>query len=179
MLSGLRDQVQAQSDPGYLARPAVRSNLSAAGAAGLAVDLVVRLDQVPACTQIAAAVPETTFVLDHLGKPRLASDGLAEWQALMAPLAARPNVVAKLSGLLTQAPAGTPAHIDPFVDVALDLFGPDRLMIGSDWPVCELAAPYAETVAALAAALPALSAPEHAAVSGGTAISTYRLEVPR
>lgn len=175
MLSGLRDQVQAVSDPGYLARPAVRSNLSAAGVAGLAVDLVVRLDQLPACAEIAAAVPETTFVLDHLGKPRLAPDGLAEWQALVAPLAARPNVVAKLSGLLTQAPAGAPAHIDPFVDVALDLFGPDRLMIGSDWPVCELAASYADTWHTLLAALAGLSPGERAKVLGGTAIHTYRL----
>ncbi|GHJ49398.1 amidohydrolase [Catellatospora sp. TT07R-123] len=179
-LVGVRDQVQGRPDPGFLDRPEVRACLAAAGAAGLAVDLVVRLDQLPACARAARDLPGTRFVLDHLGKPRISAEGLTAWRAAVAPLAACPNAAVKLSGLLTEAgPEWTVERIAPFAAAALELFGADRVMLGSDWPVCELAAPYAETVAALAASLPPLSAAEHAAVSAGTAISIYRLEVPR
>ncbi|MDI1462120.1 amidohydrolase family protein [Catellatospora sp. KI3] len=180
LLVGVRDQVQGRPDPDWLDRPEVRACLAAAGAAGLVVDLVVREDQLPACARAARDLPGTVFVLDHLGKPRITPDGLAAWRAAVTPLAACANVVVKLSGLLTEAgPDWTVERIAPFAATALELFGADRTMLGSDWPVCELVAAYAPTVAALTAALPPLTAPEHAAVSGGTAIRTYRLEVPR
>jgi L-fuconolactonase len=176
-LVGLRDQVQGVTDPGYLERPEVRRCLRTAGELGLVVDLVVRADQLPACAAAAAATPTTTFVLDHLGKPRFDADGLARWRAAVTPLAACPNVVAKVSGLLTEAgPEWTIATVAPIVHAALELFGPDRVMLGSDWPVCELVAPYADTMAALHACLPDLSLAEQAAVRGGTAVRTYRLE---
>ena len=175
-LVGLRDQVQAWSEPERLDAPGTASNLAAAGEAGLVVDLVVRRDQLPACARVAAAAPETTFVLDHLGKPRVAPESLAQWRELVTPLAARPNVVAKLSGLLTEIPAGSPRSIDSFVDAALELFGPDRLMIGSDWPVCELVASYGDTWRALVSCLAGLSGAERTAILSGTAIRTYRLE---
>jgi L-fuconolactonase len=178
-LAGVRDQVQGVDDPGYLGRADVRRALAAAGEAGLPVDLVVRRDQLDACARAAAATPGTTFVLDHLGKPAISPAGLAEWSAAVAPLAAQPNVVAKLSGLPGQAgPDWTVAGIAPFVDQALSLFGVDRLMVGSDWPVCELVTTYDGAWAALEACLSALSPGERATVHSGTAIRTYRLAIP-
>lgn len=180
LLVGIRDQVQAVTDPGYLARPDVRGALRAIGSAGLAFDLVVRADQLPACAAAVRAVPNTMFVLDHLGKPRITADGLRDWRDAVAPLAVCDNAVAKLSGLLTEAgPDWTVTEIAPFVETALELFGPDRLMVGSDWPVCELVATYADAVAAVTQCLSGLSPSERAAVEGGTALHTYDLEINR
>ncbi|WCN79363.1 amidohydrolase family protein [Micromonospora sp. LH3U1] len=177
-LVGIRDQVQGVVDPGHLARPDVRAALVAIGAAGLTVDLVVHVGQLPACAEAARATPGTTFVLDHLGKPRIAATGLAEWRTAVRDLAGCDNVVAKLSGLLTEAgPGWRVADIRPYVDTALELFGPHRLMAGSDWPVCDLVASYAEAWAALDACLGELSPDERTAVLAGTAIRTYALEV--
>jgi L-fuconolactonase len=178
-LVGVRDQVQAATDPGHLARPEVRASLAAAGAAGLAFDLVVRQEQLTACAEAVAATPATTFVLDHLGKPRIRDGKVAEWRATLAPLAARDNVVAKLSGLLTEAgPEWTVRALAPYVEAALELLGTDRLMFGSDWPVCELVASYADTRSAYDACLSGLSTSERGAIYGGTARRVYQLAVP-
>ncbi|MEV4416070.1 amidohydrolase family protein [Catellatospora sp. NPDC049609] len=180
LLVGIRDQVQAVTDPGHLARPDVRGALRAIGSAGLAFDLVVRADQLPACAAAVAAVPNTMFVLDHLGKPQITADGLRDWRDALAPLAVCDNATAKLSGLLTEAgPGWTVEAIAPFVETALELFGPDRLMVGSDWPVCELVATYADAMAAVTECLAGLSPSERAAVEGGTAVHTYDLEINR
>ncbi|MGA8116961.1 MAG: amidohydrolase family protein, partial [Actinocatenispora sp.] len=149
--------------------------------AGLAFDLVVRVDQLAAAARAAAAVPEVRFVLDHLGKPRIAAgaDGLVEWRTAVAPLARCPNVTMKLSGMVTEAdPARwTVDDLRPYVATAVDLFGPDRLMFGSDWPVCTTVADYGRVLGALRAALPTLTDPERAALFGATAVRTYQLEV--
>ncbi|MFJ2030162.1 amidohydrolase family protein [Streptosporangium sp. NPDC087985] len=179
-LVGIRDQVQGIDDPGHLDRPDVRAALAGIGAAGLTYDLVVRVGQLAAGTEAARAIPGTVFVLDHLGKPRIGvgAEGFAEWRAAVAPLAACDNVVAKLSGLLVEAgPGWNVSMIRPYVDVALELFGADRLMVGSDWPVCELVASYSAALEAIDTCLGGLSATERAAVTAGTAIRTYRLEV--
>jgi L-fuconolactonase len=176
-LVGCRYQVQSEPDPDYLARPAVHRGLSIVAAAGLVFDLVVRVDQLFAAARAARAVPELTFVLDHLGKPRIrdGAAGLSRWRSALAPLAAEPNVVAKLSGLVTEAdPAGrTAAQLRPYVDTALRLFGPVRLMFGSDWPVCLLAAGYADVLAALDGLLPAA---DRDTVQARTAIRVYHLD---
>ncbi|MER7586092.1 amidohydrolase family protein [Micromonospora sp. NPDC127501] len=177
-LVGLRDQVQGVADPGHLARSDVRAALAAIGAAGLTFDLVVHVGQLTSCAEAARATPGTTFVLDHLGKPRIAAAGLAEWRTAVRDLASCDNVVAKLSGLLTEAgPGWRVADIRPYVDTALELFGPHRLMAGSDWPVCDLVASYAEAWTAIDASLGELSTTERADVLAGTAIRTYALEV--
>ncbi|MFC5925004.1 amidohydrolase family protein [Micromonospora vulcania] len=179
-LIGIRDQVQGVTDPGHLARSEVRAALATIGAAGLTFDLVVHVGQLPACADAVRATPGTTFVLDHLGKPRVAAGaaGLAEWRRAVRPLAGCDNVVAKLSGLLTEAgPGWTVDDIRPYVDAALELFGPYRLLAGSDWPVCDLVGSYPRAWAALDACLGELSPDERAAVTAGTAIRTYALEV--
>jgi L-fuconolactonase len=147
-LKGIRHQVQGEPDPEWLLRPDVRRGLAAVAEAGLVYDLVVLPHQLPACAKAAAALPQLTFVLDHLGKPPIASGALEPWAPDIRALAAHPNTVCKLSGLVTEA---DPTHwtlddLRPYADTVLDAFGPDRLMFGSDWPVCRLAATYGEVL---------------------------------
>jgi L-fuconolactonase len=174
-LVGARDQVQARPDPDFLARPEVAAALTAVAEAVPTFDLVVRLDQLPAAAAAADAVPGLTFVLDHLGKPQVREGeaGLRRWREAVGPLAKRPNVTAKLSGLVTEADwrHWSPDDLRPFVQAALELFGPDRLMFGSDWPVCELAATYSRVKEAVAEVLGGVD-PD---VFGGTAARTYQL----
>jgi L-fuconolactonase len=107
---------------------------------GLAFDLCVRHHQLRAAGALVAACPDVTFVLDHLGKPPVAAGELDPWREDLALLAARGRVVCKLSGLATEAaPGWRPADLRPYLDVALDVFGPERCMVGSDWPVSTLA----------------------------------------
>ncbi|SMQ20871.1 L-fuconolactonase [Streptomyces sp. Ag82_O1-12] len=147
-LKGIRHQVQGEPDPGWLLRPDVQRGLAAVADAGLVYDLVVLPHQLPACVRAAAALPGLTFVLDHLGKPPIASGALEPWAAGLRALAALPNTVAKLSGLVTEAdPASwTVEDLRPYADMALEVFGPGRLMYGSDWPVCTLGAAYGDTL---------------------------------
>ncbi|MBB2948755.1 L-fuconolactonase [Actinoplanes lutulentus] len=174
LLVGIRDQAQAEADD-HLDRPDVRAGLATIAASGLVNELVVRTAQLPSVARAAAVLPESTFVLDHLGKPAIAAGGFERWRDLITPVAARPNVVAKLSGLVTEADwaTWTPADLQPYVETAVALFGTSRLMFGSDWPVLTLAATYHQVKDALTALLGGLPAD----VFGGTAINTYHLEL--
>lgn len=147
-LKGIRHQVQGEPDPEWLLRPDVQRGLAAVADAGLVYDLVVLPHQLPACVRAATALPGLTFVLDHLGKPPIASGALEPWATGLRALAALPNTVAKLSGLLTEAdPASwTVEDLRPYAEVALEAFGPGRLMYGSDWPVSTLGAAYGDTL---------------------------------
>ncbi|MFD7731921.1 amidohydrolase family protein [Kitasatospora phosalacinea] len=178
-LVGVRHQVQSEPDPRWLLRPRVLRGLAAVAEAGLAYDLVVRPHQLPAAAESADLLPQLTFVLDHLGKPPIASGpaGLGPWAAALRAFAARPNTCGKLSGLATEASwrTWTVADLRPCAEAALEGFGPERLMFGSDWPVCLLAADYAGVVAAAEELTGQLSGPERGAVFGGTAARVYRL----
>ncbi|MBK3563617.1 MULTISPECIES: amidohydrolase [unclassified Streptomyces] len=176
-LKGIRHQVQGEPDPNWLLRPEVRRGLAAVADAGLVYDLLVLPHQFPASVQAAASLPQLTFVLDHLGKPPVASGRLEPWETALRSLAALPNTHCKLSGLVTEADWKTWSTQDlrPYTDVALDAFGPDRLMFGTDWPVCTLAATYGEVAAATGELTDGLSAAERAEVFEGTATRVYGL----
>lgn len=175
-LVGIRHQVQSEPDHEWLGRPDVIRGLRAVAAAGLCYDLVVLPRQIRAASYAAAAVPGLTLVLDHAGKPPIAQGNLADWIAAVRELAARPNTVCKLSGLVTEAPPGAgPPVFAPVADVVLDAFGPSRVMFGSDWPVCLLASDYAGVVALARSLTDGLSKDERAAVFGGTAERVYRI----
>ncbi|MFC7328056.1 amidohydrolase family protein [Marinactinospora rubrisoli] len=183
-LVGVRHPVQDEPDPGWLLRPDVRRGIAAVGRAGLRYDLLVRPPQFAAAVATVHAHPEVRFVLDHLGKPRISpsasrgADGDDGWSQGLAALAAAPNVTAKLSGLVTEADrrTWTPQQLMPFGRRALDLFGPHRLMYGSDWPVCTLAADYRQVLDIAETITDGLSGPERAAVFGGTAVRWYGLD---
>nr|WP_312878069.1 amidohydrolase family protein [Lentzea indica] len=157
-------------------RPGVIAGLRAVRDAGLAYDVLTRPHQLPAAVVAARMVPDLVFVLDHLSKPHIAGRSLEPWATHLAALAAEPNVSAKLSGLVTEAgPQWTVNELRPYAEVALEAFGPDRLMVGTDWPVCLLAASYGEVLAAADELVAGLSAAERGQVLGGTAERVYRL----
>ncbi|MFF0061217.1 amidohydrolase family protein [Streptomyces sp. NPDC005279] len=176
-LVGIRHQVQGESDPEWLLRPDVLRGLAAVASAGLVYDLVVLPKQLPAASEAADRLPGLTFVLDHLGKPPIASKELEPWASDVRALAARPNTVCKLSGLVTEAAwsTWTTTDLSPYADTVLDAFGPGRLMFGSDWPVCRLAAGYGEVVASARALTRRLGDAERGAVFGTTASRVYGL----
>ncbi|HUC13371.1 MAG TPA: amidohydrolase family protein, partial [Acidimicrobiales bacterium] len=177
-LAGTRHQVQEEPDPRWLCRPDVRSGLEAVAAAGLVYDLVVRDHQLPAVIETASALEELRFVLDHGGKPPIASGEISPWREQVTSLARLGNVAVKLSGLVTEAEhqGWTVEQLRPYGDVLLDAFGPSRTMWGSDWPVCLLAASYDEVLESAEQLTASLSAPERAAVFGGNAVAWYGLE---
>jgi L-fuconolactonase len=175
-LAGVRHQVQSEPDPDWLRRPGVLRGLRAVAAAGLAYDLLVLPHQLPAATYAAAVVPGLTLVLDHAGKPRIGRGDLSGWAAAVRGLAAQPNTTCKLSGLVTEAPPGARAQAFAMVaDVVLGAFGADRVMFGSDWPVCLLASDYAGVMTLARSLAAGLSPAEQAAVFGATAARAYRL----
>ncbi len=174
-LVGLRHQVQSEPDPDWLTRPDVLRGLAVVAQAGLVYDLVITAGQLAASARAAAAVPELTFVLDHLGKPPIAAGRTEPWARDLRGLAALPNTSAKLSGLVTEADwrRWRVADLRPYAEIALDAFGPARMMFGSDWPVCTLAASYPDVLAAAHDLTAGLSPGERQAVFAGTATSVY------
>lgn len=171
--------MQSEPDPDWLRRADVIRGLRAVDAAGLCYDLVVLPHQMPAASYAASAVPGLTLVLDHAGKPPIANgdpDALGAWTTAIREFAALPNTTCKLSGLVTEAPPG--ARCQAFVpvrDVVLGAFGAERIMFGSDWPVCLLASDYAGVTALARWLVAGLSDAERAAVFGATAARVYRI----
>jgi L-fuconolactonase len=177
-LVGARHQLQVEPDPQWLANPQVRSGLLTLAGQGLAFDLVVSPHQLPLVHRTVAELGEVRFVLDHAGKPPLASGHLDEWCVDVRRLARLPNVAVKLSGLVTEADRSswTVAQLRQVSEVVLEAFGPDRTMWGSDWPVCLLAASYGEVVSATEELLAGLTAEERSEVWAGSATRWYRLD---
>ncbi|WP_222432256.1 extracellular solute-binding protein [Leekyejoonella antrihumi] len=176
-LRGIRHLVQDESDPDWLLRPRVLSNLRRVQEAGLAFDVLVRPQQLRSAAALAEKLPGLPLVLDHAGKPDLTGDPtsrpdkLSSWASRLHSLATHQQVTCKLSGLVTEADwtGWSLADLVPAFDVLLDAFGPSRMMFGSDWPVCELAAPWgrwAETVGDL---IDALTPGEQADILGSAA----------
>ena len=178
-LVGVRHQVHDEPDPDWLLRDQVLEGLAAVAGAGLVYDLLVRERELPAARVVAERLPDLTLVVDHLAKPRIREGAMEPWTGGLAALARHPNVACKVSGLVTEADwtAWTPAQLVPYVAHAAEVFGPERLLFGSDWPVCLLAAGYAEVVAAATEALgrAGLGPAEREAVLGANARRLYRL----
>lgn len=176
-LVGLRHQVQSEPDPEWLLRPDVLRGLAAVADAGLVHDLVILPHQLPAATRAAAALPGLVLVLDHAGKPPVATGRIRPWADDLRAFAALPNTVCKLSGLVTEADwdTWTPDGLRPYAETVIEAFGPGRLMFGSDWPVCRLAATYTEVLDTARALIQDLSEDERAAVLATTAERVYGL----
>ncbi|MFL6126632.1 amidohydrolase family protein [Actinophytocola sp.] len=176
-LVGIRHQAQDEPDPRWLLRPEVVRGIAAVAAAGLTYDVLVKPAQHAATIELADAVPGVRLVLDHAGKPAVATGGYEPWARFLTSLATRPNVFCKLSGLVTEADwaTWTVDELRPYAEHVLASFGPDRVLFGSDWPVCELAATYDEVYAAAREFTSALSTSEQAEVFAGTATRAYPL----
>jgi L-fuconolactonase len=176
-LNGIRHLVHREADPEWLLRPEVQPGLALLADRGLPFDVVaVFPDHLWLVPAIAAQHPDLVIVIDHLAKPPYRADGWDRWVADLRAAAASPRVFAKVSGLDTAAGDGwTPDELRPALDVALEAFGPDRLLFGSDWPVCRLVSSYADVVRATESLIGGLSAGEQARIMGGTATEVYRL----
>lgn len=177
-LVGIRHQVENEPDDDWLLRPAVVAGLRAVADAGLAYDLLVRPAQLPAAASLAERLPELRLVLDHAAKPPIAAGEWEPWASGVAALGERENVVCKLSGLVTEAhwTGWEVGHLRRYVDHVLDVFGPARLLFGSDWPVCELAASYELVLDAAIALTGGLSDAERLGVFEHNARRVYGLD---
>jgi L-fuconolactonase len=174
LLVGLRPMVQDIDDDDWLLRPALAPLLSAMAKADLVFDALVLPRHLPRLLQVVDRHPDLTFVLDHCGKPPLATGEIETWRGDIALLAKRPNIVCKLSGLVTEAARDWQiADLRPAADHVCDCFSPQRMIWGSDWPVVNLAGGYAQWLAAAETLLADLSSDETAAVFGGTAARVY------
>jgi L-fuconolactonase len=177
-LVGIRHQVHDEPDERWLLRDDVLRGLQAVGEANLVYDLLVRTRELPAAHEVARRFPDSRFVIDHIGKPRISAGPRdAVWEQAMAPFAELPNVCCKLSGMVTEArwTGWTADDLAPYVRRVLGWFGPERCMFGSDWPVCLVAASYDHVLQALRYGLRELDALEIEDVLGSTAGRVYRL----
>lgn len=175
-LVGVRHIVQAEPDD-FLSGDAFRRGVARLARHGLPYDVLVYARQLPAAIDFAAALPDERLVLDHLGKPDIRAGGFDGWRRDLDRLAALPNVSAKLSGLVTEADWNrwTIEDLHRYINAALDSFGPERLMIGSDWPVCTLAGGYGEVLDVVRTAISGRPLAERDAVLGNTARRFWNL----
>ncbi len=143
-LVGVRHVVQDEPDERFMLGKAFQRGISKLKGFGLSYDLLVFPNQLSAAIELVGAFPDQSFVLDHLAKPAIRDGTLSPWDAHIRALALHPNVMCKVSGMVTEARwnGWQPADFPPYLDLVLEAFGPDRLMFGSDWPVALLAAQY-------------------------------------
>ncbi len=176
-LVGIRHPAEDEPDPGWLARDDVLDGLREVASLGLRYDLLLQPQHLSAALTVVESLPELALVVDHGAKPPIAAGGWEPWSSGLAKLAAHERVHCKLSGLVTEAPWDTwrDAGIERYAERLLELFGAERLMFGSDWPVSTLAASYGEVLELAKETLAEASETEKAAVLGGTATRFYGL----
>ncbi|MDB5261015.1 MAG: amidohydrolase [Adhaeribacter sp.] len=176
-LKGLRHVVQDEPDDRFLLRPAFLRGMALLQKFNLTYDILIFPKHLPVACAFVALFPDQAFVLNHLAKPDIKNQQLAPWAQQIRELAQYPHVYCKLSGLVTEADwhHWHPNHMQPYLAVVMEAFGPDRLMIGSDWPVCTLAGPYAAVMNLVKEYLAPLSATDQAKILGGNAARFYNL----
>jgi L-fuconolactonase len=177
-LLGVRHVVQSEPDDRFLLRPGFRRGIGLLRQFNLTYDILIYPKHLSAAIEFVGRFPDQPFVLDHLAKPDIRGHAIDDWAREMRQLSQAPKVWCKLSGLVTEADwrRWTPEDIHPYLDVAFDCFGPDRLVVGSDWPVCTLAASYSRTMAVVRDYLEPRPAAERDAVLGGNALRLWNLE---
>jgi len=172
---GVRHVTHDEPDDDFIVRPAVLAGLQVLEKHGVPFDLLFFVKHLKHAATLAERFPGLPMVIDHLAKPRIKDRTMEGWKEHFLAAAKFPNVSCKLSGMVTEADwkAWKPADLKPFVQLAIDAFGPDRLMFGTDWPVCLLAAPYERVVEALRESLGPLSRADRDKIFGGTAARFY------
>jgi L-fuconolactonase len=159
LIKGVRRNLQHEIEPDFCLQPDFVAGVRLLAEFKLSFDLCIKHWQLPYVTELVRRCPDTAFILDHLGKPDIKRQQLDSWQADLRKLAELPNVVCKISGMVTEADheRWQPADLEPFVNIALETFGEERVLFGSDWPVVLLASSYRhwyETLESLTARLP-------------------------
>jgi L-fuconolactonase len=177
-LVGIRHQAHDEPDADWLRRPDVLRGIAAVQRADLAYDVLVRDRELPAALDLVRKYPDCRFVVDHIAKPNIREREIEPWASLIRPLADCPNVWVKVSGMIEEADWDhwRPADLVPYVQRLLEWFGPDRLIYGSNWPVCLLAGSYVQVYDALVGALGDVTPAEHDRIFGGNAEAAYRLD---
>jgi L-fuconolactonase len=178
-LVGIRHIVQSEPDD-FLLQPDFLRGISLLEEFDLAYDILIYTKHLPIAAEFVRRFPRQRFVLDHLAKPPIKSGDIDDWARGMRELASFPNVLAKVSGLVTEAnwSAWKPEDLRPYLDIAFECFGPSRLMIGSDWPVCSVAGSYTRVVTLVKDYVGKYAAEEREAVLGGNALKFWRLKAP-
>jgi L-fuconolactonase len=175
-LVGVRHLVHNEPDPDWLRRHEVRRGVRAVSESGGAFDLLVSTRELPAAVDLAEHLEDATLVIDHMAKPEIAASTWEPWNSLIGQLARSESVVCKISGLVTEAgPDWSTAVIRPYVERVVELFGPNRLLFGSDWPVCTAVASYDEVLGLAHDLVAPLVGQEIDAFFGGTARRIYKL----
>jgi L-fuconolactonase len=179
-LVGVRHIVQSEPDERFLLQPDFLRGIAMLEEFDLAYDILIYTRHLPVAAEFVAEFPRQRFVLDHLAKPPIRSGAIDVWERGIRELAAFQNVYCKLSGLVTEADwqAWKPEDMRPYLDVAFECFGPSRLMIGSDWPVCTVAGSYSRVMNLVKDYLGKYAAEERDAVLGGNAATFWRLKRP-
>jgi L-fuconolactonase len=173
---GVRHLLQDEPEDDYMLGAGFRRGLRALGRRGLAYDLLILPRHLPIARRLVEQLPEQRFVLDHLAKPRVRKGALEPWARDLRALAELPNVCCKVSGLVTEAADDWMRDdFGPYLEAAFDAFGPERLLFGSDWPVCLVAAEYAQVLDIVERHASQLSPAEVAGIFGGNAARVYRL----
>ncbi len=177
-LCGIRHVVQDEPDNSFMLREDFQRGIAALIKMDLTYDVLIVARQLPAAVALIEAFPDGRFVLDHIAKPDMRAGALSPWSENIRRLAAFPNVACKVSGMVTEAEWENwqPADFRPYLDVVFDAFGPERLMIGSDWPVCTLAGAYGEVMGIALDYVSALGSDARARILGGTATAFYKLK---
>jgi L-fuconolactonase len=177
-LVGVRHVVQSEPDERFLLQPDFLRGIAMLEEFDLAYDILIYSRHLPVAAEFVARFPRQRFVLDHLAKPPIKSGAVDVWARGIRELAAFPNVYCKVSGLVTEADwqAWKPGEMQPYLDVAFECFRPSRLLIGSDWPVCTVAAPYSRVMELVKNYLGKYSAEDRDAVMGGNAAKFWRLK---
>jgi L-fuconolactonase len=179
-LKGVRHVVQGEPDHHFILGEAFNRGVDSLLDAGLAYDILIYEHHLPQATAFARLHPQQRFVVDHLAKPKIARNIFEPWRTNLMRLADCPNVFCKVSGAVTEAnwDTWTSADLEPYLDLALEAFGPGRLIAGSDWPVCLVASSYKRWWSTLFAWARKLTPSEQQAFFGGNACSFYNLASP-
>jgi L-fuconolactonase len=175
---GVRHLWEMEPHPAWIVRDDVLRGLGELAKRSVPYDLLGREAHWPYISQVARAVPDLALVIDHIAKPNIRVGQFDEWSAAMSAAAEFPQMMCKLSGMITEADPQhwTPSDLKPYVDRTIELFGLDRVMFGSDWPVCLLAGSYAQVFHALQECLEGLSETEKAKVMGQNARRFYGID---
>lgn len=177
-LKGIRHQVHDETDPDWLRRGDVMQALAEIDRRGLTFDFLIRLREIPAALEATEAFPTLRFVIDHIAKPEIRSGEITAWRDALSDFAAhRDHVWCKLSGLVTEDDwtCRDDSRLIAYIEEVLSIFGPYRVMYGSDWPVCLLAGEYGRTLSLLRRLIATRSADEQQAILRQNAIDAYRL----
>ena len=177
LLKGVRHVIQGEMDPDFVLRSDFNRGIGLLNRYGLVYDLLVVEKQLLNTMKMVDQHPDQIFVLDHIAKPLIRNNELSQWKEKIRELAKRPNMNCKISGMVTEADFQnwTEAQLHPYFEVVLEAFGPDRLLFGSDWPVCLVATSYHDWLDLVKREISALSPFEKEKIMGGNAERIYKL----